>query len=126
MPNIKMIKRKVSQVQINAATLVSGENELKLNFSFSMMLPNEREKENEGLARIEFDAITKNEKKFLSVTYDATFAFSSKVLDRSTKMTILENEGFPETYSIFCEYLNNLMEISLLKKLLLPDYRNLR
>ena len=65
MPNTEMTKWLISQVQLNMNALEKGNNELKMNFSFSALFPDKNfDAEKEGHVRIDFIASTPEGKKF--------------------------------------------------------------
>ena len=126
MPSLILKKSRISQALLNADVLENGENKLKLNFSFSTMLPNGENPKSEGRVRIDLETTTECNNLFLKIIYDAILSFESEELDATKKMDLLEKEGTPITYKCFCEYLNKFIEVNQLKKIILPQYSELK
>ncbi len=126
MPNATMTKWLISQVQLDINALEKGKNELKMNFSFSTLFPENAAADMAGHVKIEFTALTPEEKKFLSVTSSSFYAFSSPDLTEQEKKIVLEEQGFPDSYDKFRSFLSSFTESAQLQKILLPEYSQLK
>lgn len=121
-----MTKWLISQLQLDMNSLEKGKNELKMNFSFSALFPENAATETEGHVRIDFVVKTSNDKKFLTVTFDSFYSFSQEGLPEQNKRALLEEKGFAESYDEFRKFLSDFTERAHLQKMLLPEYAQLK
>ena len=121
MPNLNLTKWRINSLYFNMDNLERGGNDLKLVLSFSTIIP-ENDTENVERARIEFKAKTKEDNIFIKVELDAIFHFTEENLTREQKESLLNTEGCPEVYEKMRVFLNEFMDHSHVKRLVLPEY----
>lgn len=126
MPNAEMKKWRISQIQFDLEVLEKGSNELEMSFAFSSMVPENSTTENNIRVKFEFQSKNKEGKNFLSLTSDSYYEVSSPEMLAHNKKELLDNECFPETYKIVCDFLENFMKMVHLPPMLLPDYADLK